>query len=183
MKPAPPSDDVISELGLLRRYARSLTRDRDDAEDLVQDTLLRALERRASFRTGGNLRGWLLAILHNVFVDGRRSRTAARGREAEVVALTPQAAPAGQEEAVRLGQIRAAFFHLPEEQRAALHLVAIEELDYQAAADVLGVPIGTLMSRIGRARAALRALEAGPDLQKSPVPGRARLTLVGGADE
>ena len=89
-----------------------------------------------------------------------------------------QSLPAAQEHAVRLQQVRNAFFDLPEEQREALHLVAIEGLDYQAAAEVLGVPIGTLMSRIGRARAALRALEAGV-----PVPGRARLTLVGGADE
>lgn len=175
MKPATPTDDVLSELGLLRRYARSLTRDRDDAEDLVQDTLLRALERRASFRAGGNLRGWLLAILHNVFVDGRRARAAARAREAAAADLAPEAAPPAQEEVVRLGEVREAFFRLPEDQRAALHLVAIEGLSYQAAAEVLEVPIGTLMSRIGRARAALRALETGA----SP---RARLTVVGGTE-
>lgn len=177
MKPAKPADDVLSELGLMRRYARSLTRDGDEAEDLVQDALLRALERRATFRSGGNLRGWLLAILHNAFVDARRSRGAARARETEAAGLLAETQPATQEAAVRLGQIRAAFFRLPEEQRAALHLVAIEGLSHQAAAEVLGVPIGTLMSRIGRARAALRALEEGDAL-----PGRARLTVVGGSE-
>lgn len=168
---------MISELGPLRRYARSLARNGEDAEDLVQAALVRALERRASFRSGGSLRGWLLTILHNVFIDGRRSRQAEAAREAAQSQLLTEALPAGQEEAVRLAEVRAAFFRLPEEQRAALHLVAIEGLSYQAAAEVLAVPQGTLMSRIARARAALRALDEGD------VPLRGRLTIVGGSDD
>ena len=177
-------DDVVAELGPLRRYARSLTRDRSEAEDLVHDTLVRALERRAGFRPGGNLRGWLLAVLHNRFIDSRRSQRAGARQAAAVEALATAAVPATQEESVRLGQVRAAFRHLPEEQRAALHLVAIEGLSYQAAAEVLGIPQGTLMSRISRARAALRAMEdrtALPDT--ADAPGRGHLSVVGGTDD
>jgi RNA polymerase sigma-70 factor (ECF subfamily) len=170
-------NDILAQLGVLRRYARTLARESDAAEDLVQTALLRALERRGSFRADGNLRGWLLAILHNAFVDAERARRAERAREAAVVELRPAATPAVQEGVVRLGQIRTAFLALPEEQRAALHLVAIEGLSYRAAADVLGVPQGTLMSRIARARAALRALEEDKGAPRAP------LTIVGGTDD
>lgn len=187
MSPIRP-DDLIQMLAPLRRYACTLTRDRDDAEDLVQATLVRALERRATFREGGSLRGWLFTILRNVFVDGRRSGRAEQAREAAAASLGSSMVPAAQEGAVRLGQVRDAFFRLPEDQRAALHLVAIEGMSYRDAADALGVPQGTLMSRIGRARAALRALEAGEpaaDTPRASIAGRqaARLTVVGGADD
>lgn len=170
--------DVIGQLTSLRRYARSLTRDPADVEDLVQDALLRAFERKHTFRPDGNLRGWLLSVLHNVFVDGCRSRRSehARIEAAERVAATFAEPP--QEHVVRLSQIREAFFDLPEEQRAALHLVAIEGLSYQDAADALRIPIGTLMSRIGRARASLRALEA-----VIPPGSKSHLKLVGGRDD
>lgn len=170
-----PRFDVLGQLGALRRYARSLTRDGADAEDLVQDTLLRAYERRATFRRGGNLRSWLLSVLHNVFVDGTRSRRSEAARIDHMAGLADLAQAAPQEHAVRLSQVRHAFLTLPEEQRAALHLVAIEGLSYQEAADTLSIPIGTLMSRIGRARAALRALEDG-------AVGSPSLKIVGGRD-
>ena len=184
MMPTIRPDDVVAELGPLRRYARSLTGDRSEAEDLVHDTLVRALERRASFRPGGNLRGWLLSVLHNRFIDSRRSQRAGARQAAAASALATAAVPALQEEAVRLGQVRAAFARLPEEQRAALHLVAIEGLSYQAAAEVLGIPQGTLMSRISRARAALRAMEGHVPLADSPrAAGRGHLSVVGGAND
>jgi RNA polymerase sigma-70 factor (ECF subfamily) len=176
--------DVIGLLGPLRRYARSLTRDESQAEDLVQDTLVRAYEGRSSFRTEGNLRGWLLSILHNTFIDERR-RHAAESRRAQQVAETADtASPAEQESRVRLQQIQKAFMDLPEEQRAALHLVAVEGLSYQEAATTLEIPIGTLMSRLGRGRAALRAFEAGTDVVQS-VPRRSRpnLRVVGGSHD
>jgi RNA polymerase sigma factor (sigma-70 family) len=80
--------DVVGLLGPLRRYARSLARDETQAEDLVQDTLVRAYERRSSFRSGGNLRGWLLSILHNTFIDHRRRQVAEFRRLEGSVALT-----------------------------------------------------------------------------------------------
>lgn len=170
--------DVIGQLTSLRRYARSLTRDPADVEDLVHDALLRAFERKHTFRHDGNLRSWLLSILHNVFVDGRRSRRSEQARIDAAGQVAATFAEPPQEHVVRLSQIREAFLDLPEEQRAALHLVAIEGLSYQDAADALRIPIGTLMSRIGRARASLRQLEA-----TAPPGSRSYLKLVGGRDE
>ena len=175
--------DVIGLLGPLRRYARSLTRDESQAEDLVQDALVRAYERQGSFRSGGNLRGWLLSILHNTFVDGRRRHLAEARRLAQAAITVEPASPPEQESRIRLQQIQAAFMSLPDEQRAALHLVAIEGLPYQEAAAALGIPIGTLMSRLGRARAALRAYEAGSATSQSAQGApRPNLRIIGGSD-
>src|SRR5829696_9410326 len=127
--------DVVGLLGPLRRYARSLTRDETQAEDLVQDTLVRAYERHGSFGAGGNLRGWLLSILHNTFIDDRRRHTAEARRLEQAAGVAETAAPPAQESQVRFQQVQAAFLRLPDEQRAALHLVAIEGLPYQEAAD------------------------------------------------
>jgi RNA polymerase sigma-70 factor (ECF subfamily) len=168
--------DVIGQLSALRRYARSLVRNPAEAEDLVHDALLRAYEKRFTFRVGSNLRAWLMSILHNTHVDRSRSARSRLGREDAVRDAAELAAPAAQEDVVRLAQIRRAFMELPEDQREALHLVAIEELSYQEAAEALGIPVGTLMSRISRARARLRAIEDG-----SREPGRLR--IVGGTDE
>lgn len=175
--PHPGRFDVLGQLPALRRYARALTRDETDAEDLVQDALLRAYERRGSLEPARGIRGWLMSILHNIFIDRRRSRLAEDRRAAESAELGAQVAPAAQEHHVRLAQVRRSFMALPEEQRAALHLVAIEGLGYAEAARVLGIPQGTLMSRLSRARAALRAIEDGE------TPGITQLRVVGGSDE
>src|SRR5690242_9264263 len=182
--------DVIAQLAPMHRYARTLTRDETQADDLVHDALVRAYEHRATFRAGANLRTWLLAILHNTFVDRRRQRDAELRREAEMSRLAETTAPPEQESRVRLRQIGRAFLTLPDEQRAALHLVAIDGLPYKEAADALGIPLGTLMSRLGRARAALRGLEennagsATPALPAPPErPVRPNLRVVGGSDD
>ncbi len=174
--------DVIGLLGPLRRYARSLARDESQAEDLVQDTLVRAYERRGSFRPGGNLRGWLLSILHNTFIDHRRRHVAEFRRLEQAAALADTVVPPEQESRLRLQQVQAAFTSLPDEQRAALHLVAIEGLSYQEAANALKIPVGTLMSRLGRARATLRGFEAGTDLAPLSEGKRPSLRIVGGSD-
>lgn len=170
--------DVLAQIGPLRRYARSLARNEADAEDLVQDALLRAYEKRGTFQTGQNLKVWLMSILHNLFVSQWRRGKVEASRLAHVQALAEPAAPPAQDHAVRLTQIREAFLGLSDEQRAALHLVAIDGLSYQEAADSLGVPLGTLMSRLGRARAALRMMEE-QGTGSAPV----RLRIVGGSDE
>ncbi|MDL2401812.1 sigma-70 family RNA polymerase sigma factor [Rhizobium mayense] len=151
--------DVLGQLGSLRRYARSLVRNADEAEDLVHDALVKAYERKSSFRRGANLRTWLLSILHNAHIDRLRQARSLNRRHEEAAAEFDQSLPASQDHAVRLKQVRDAFFNLPEEQREALHLVAIEDLSYQEAAFALGIPVGTLMSRIARARASLRNFE------------------------
>jgi len=153
--------DIVDLLPTLRRYARSLTRDSLKADDLVHDTLVRALESRGGLRSNTNLRTWMMTVLHNAFIDEQRRRKV-EARHADVlVQISEEVALPAQEGRVRLAQIRKAFETLPEEQRAALHLVTIEGMAYADAADVLGIPIGTLMSRLGRGRAALRAFEDG----------------------
>jgi RNA polymerase sigma-70 factor (ECF subfamily) len=175
--------DVLGQLPGLRRYARSLTRSDIDAEDLVHDALVRAYEKRASFRARHNLRVWLVSIMHNVFVDGTRARRAEAQRLARMSELVGQQLSPAQDHHMRLCQIRQAFIELPEEQRAALHLVAIEGLTYADAAAALGIPVGTLMSRIARARAALRAIDDS-DLETSIATRKGRyLRVVGGSDE
>lgn len=174
MKRSMPRFDIVGQLGSLRRYARSLTRDSTDAEDLVHDALVRAYERRGTFCSGGNLRAWLLSIVHNAFIDRVRARRSEAARLDQAGYLADGSTPAPQEHSVRLAQVREAFFSLPEEQRSALHLVAIEGLSYSQAADASGVPLGTLMSRIGRARAALRAME-----DAAPSKAKNHLRIVG----
>jgi RNA polymerase sigma factor (sigma-70 family) len=170
-----PRFDIVGQLGSLRRYAGSLTRDSAEAEDLVHDALVRAYERRGTFRPGGNLRAWLLSIVHNAFIDGLRSSKAEAVRVEQAGYLVDASMQAPQEHSVRLVEVREAFFKLPEEQRSALHLVAIEGLTYSQAAEVSGIPLGTLMSRIGRARAALREME-----DTLPARAKSHLRIVGG---
>ena len=165
------SMDLTSHLGVLRRYALVLTRDPGRAEDLVQEAVLRALEGASTWREGGDLRKWLLAIVHNAHVS--RCRRLKTEREAEATLASqpvgPQSAP--QAAHVDLGQTMNALMGLPEEQREVLMLVAIEGMSYRDAAECLDIPVGTLMSRLGRARAALRAAAdrtAAPEASAAP---------------
>ncbi|WP_044872946.1 sigma-70 family RNA polymerase sigma factor [Pseudomonas sp. LFM046] len=143
----------------LRRFALWLTRNASSADDLVQATLERALSRWGS-KGDGNLRAWLFAILYRQFLDGqRRARRHARlleffsgGRSEE--------APSTEELVVNQSTLEA-FGQLPAEQRALLLLVSVEGLSYKEAAETLGIPIGTVMSRLSRARKALRELAEG----------------------
>ena len=173
--------DVIDLLPRLQRYAQALTRDNAAAEDLVQEALVRAYERHHTFRPGGNLRTWLMSVLHNVFIDGRRRQRAETRKIEESAAVSDGLAQPEQEWHVRLKQIGEAFADLPDEQRAAVYLVSIEGLSYQEAARTLEIPVGTLMSRLGRGRAALRAFEEGrgPGASRS----RPRLSIVRGRHE
>lgn len=128
-----------------------------DAEDLVQEALTRAVARADSFQAGTNLRAWLFTILHNVHVNQVRSK-AARPQEVDVDDVESKlVTPARQEERVELREMMSAVGELPEEQRKVLLLVALEGLKYDEVADMLGVPIGTVMSRLSRAREAVRA--------------------------
>lgn len=156
-----PRFNVTPLLPALRRYARALVHDEAEADDLVQEALVNAYEGHASFRPDGNLKSWLFSILHNSFVSGVRRQRAYSARIERAAEIADTESPPDQEARLRLVQVRAAFLALPEDQREALHLVAIEGMAYGEAADVLGIPVGTLMSRLGRARAALREIESG----------------------
>lgn len=156
--------DVVGLLPALLRYARALVRNPADAEELAHDTLLRAYERRHTFDAGRSLRPWLFSILHNLYVDEyRRRQLEERAVEAILESGAASRPLPDADTRVQLAQVHEAFTRLPEAQRAALHLVAVEGLSYQEAADALSIPVGTLMSRLSRARAALRQMEQLPE--------------------
>ncbi len=141
----------------LRRFACALLRgDREGADDLVQDTLERALSHWNLRRNQGNLRGWLYTILYNRFLSDqhrirRRGPHDALSEQTELPGID-----GGQHSVLEHRDLLRAFAALPEEQRAVLLLVGVEDLSYQEAARVLGVPIGTVMSRLSRGRERLR---------------------------
>lgn len=160
----------------MRRYARALARDYQDADDVVQDALVRAIERNATYEPGRSRRRWLLAIVHNVFVSGLRRRAAERRRDDRFADAQLVHSDPAQEHRARLTDIARGFDALPEHQRAVLHLIAVEGLTYQECADLLGVPAGTIMSRLARARASLRERDERP-------AGGAKLRIMGGRDD
>lgn len=156
---------IVSCIPSLRRYARGLVHDRDLADDLVQDTLERAWSRFSFWQKRGELRAWMFGIMHNHFVDRLRSaRSRPEGTTGEDAPEQPHRAQ--QADALEVRDLADALQRVPADQREVLLLVGIEELTYQEVAAVLDVPIGTVMSRLSRARARLRVELQG----KSHVP-------------
>jgi RNA polymerase sigma-70 factor (ECF subfamily) len=146
----------------LRRYARVLLRDPDQADDLVQDCLERALARRWLWRRPGNFRAWLFTIMHNLHANQVRNAK----RRPDVVAIDQTDALGwlpNQIDAVAVSEIMKALAQLNVNQREVLVLVAVEGLRYAEVAKVLGLPIGTVMSRLGRARKRLRQITEGDE--------------------
>lgn len=160
---SPSSPDAGAMLGWLprlRRYARVLRRNREDADDLVQDTLERAWSRAGLWQGVGDMRTWLFSIMHNLHVDALR-----RGR-LDVVELDDGHVPevsvaATQAERLALRDLYKALAALPDEQREVLLLVALEGMAYAEIAQALHIPIGTVMSRLSRGRERLRGLVSG----------------------
>jgi len=139
----------------LRRYAWSLLRNASDADDLVQDCLVRALDKLGSLRAEGQLRPWLFAIMHNLYVNRWRhtkvrAEVSAQDAEAEV------SMPPAQQASSEMRDIMRGLDTLPPDQRQVVLLVAVEGFEYAEVAAMLGVPIGTVMSRLSRARDRLR---------------------------
>ena len=145
----------------LRRYARALTRNADRADDLVQDCLERAISRRGLFRPRSTVRAWLFTILVNLHRNGLRADRR-RGAGVPLELLPDPAVAAPQPGHLALAEVARAIDTLPLEQKEALLLIALEGLGYHEAAAILGIPPGTLMSRLARARAALRTLTGTP---------------------
>jgi RNA polymerase sigma factor (sigma-70 family) len=143
----------------LRRYARALTGERGAADDLVQDTLERAWSKLHLWRHGSDLRAWLFTIMHNVHVNQVRSRAAS-----STVPLDDDAAEAPvrptQSDMLEVRDIDAALRRLPLEQRQVVLLIALERMSYDETAKTLAIPIGTVMSRLARARERLRVMLA-----------------------
>lgn len=168
--------DVVAHIQRLRRYARFLCRDSADADDLVQETLTKAIRRAGQFRPDGDLRAWLFGILHNTFVSGtrsseRRRRAIGPGDAADGDRSEPQ-----QEIRVELRRALAAVDRLPEDQRRVVLLVSVDGMTTDEAAVVLGLPVGTVRSRLARGREALRRS------LRSENYARSTLRVVGGHD-
>lgn len=157
------SHEIEAQLPRLRRYARALVGRRDHADDLVQDTLERACSKLHLWRPGSNLRAWLFSIMHNVHVNQVRSRAS------EKTEALPDNAPeipvrAAQNGWMEVRDLERALKRLPHEQREILLLVGLEQMAYEEVAHTLGIPIGTVMSRLSRGRERLRALmHGGPE--------------------
>jgi len=160
--PGLPHPDLVAAIPRLRRYARVLTGEASRADDLVQDTLARGWEKRRMWRTGSDLRAWLFTIMHNVYVN----QLASMRRDAANVSIDADPGNPAWQLPVRANQIdRVEILELLQhmgrlsaDQREVLLLAAVEELRYEEIAGILSIPVGTVMSRLSRARNTLRNL-------------------------
>jgi len=170
---------IEQEIPQLRRYARALTRDIEQADDLVQNCLVRALAKERLWQFGTNLRAWLFTVLHNGHINSVRRSIR---EQTDAVAATESFARAQSEPSARLDllDVEQAIRKLPEPQRRVILLIGLEGMRFDEAAEMLGVPVGTVRSRIARARQTLRKLlerniEAADSADGSAL--RARLAL------
>ena len=163
-------DDFKNELARviphLRAFGRSLSGNRDLADDLVQETLMKAWAARKRFQAGTNMRAWTFIILRNLFLSQMR-RARFRGEWDEQSADKLLAAPASQDRHIELADMQRALLHLPQPQREALILVGAGGFAYEEAAEICGCAVGTIKSRVARGRAALEQL-----LEHGQLPSR-----------
>ncbi|CDS50656.1 putative RNA polymerase sigma factor [Polaromonas sp. CG9_12] len=158
--------DIVACIPSLRRYARGLSADRERADDLVQDTLERAWGRFGLWQRRGEVRAWMFGIMHNLFIDRLRSQRSAPEQSAgDAFPESPDRAT--QADRLEVRDLDRALQRLPPEQRAILLLVGVEEMSYQEVAGVLGVPLGTVMSRLSRGRERLRAELEGREVSRT----------------
>lgn len=153
-------EHIATHIPQLRRYARALTGDYTAAEDLVQDTLERAWKRIGLWRLGSDLRAWLFTIMHNLHVNQLKADSRKQGQPPEQATLDLSVRPT-QEDRLELRDLNKALRRLSNEQREVLLLVGLEQMSYEEVAKVLGIPIGTVMSRLSRGRDQLRAMMEG----------------------
>lgn len=163
------SDQLIAVLPRLRRFARGLAGSAAEADDLVQAACERALARAHQFQEGTRFDSWMFRIVQTIWIDQVRARDVRReGGEEEGMHVGTDESVRRAEARLALREVRAALRQIPVEQRSALLLVTVDGLSYKEAAEIADVPVGTIMSRLARARLALQAkLEAGGALQRS----------------
>lgn len=150
------SEDLTSHISVLQRYALSLTHNSHDADDLVQDCLVRALSRKDLFIPGTNMRAWLKTILHNIFLDSMRKARRSREFATSFTIMNEESVTRpNQLDRIELFEIDKVLAKLPAEQRSTLLLTSIEGLNYSETAEATGALIGTVRSRLSRARSAL----------------------------
>ena len=170
------SDQLITALPRLRRFARGLTGSASEADDLVQAACERALTREHQFQEGTRFDSWMFRIVQTIWIDQLRAKEVRKedGESAEDW-LGSDAAARGIEARLPLTEVRQAVEQLPSDQRVTLLLVTVEGLTYKEAAEVTGVPIGTVMSRLARARIALQQqLDAGAGVRRSATNAAAQ---------
>jgi RNA polymerase sigma-70 factor (ECF subfamily) len=149
---------IEAEIPRLRRYARALTRDAVAADDLVQDCLVRGLAKQHLWQPGTDLRAWLFTILHNQYVNHVR-RSSRAGTAVQISEAEPSLTRAAdQGNRLELRDLDRALAKLPADQRTVILLVGLEGMSYEAVAEVIGIPVGTVRSRLSRGREALRHL-------------------------
>lgn len=170
----------------LRAFGRSLSGNRDLADDLVQETLMKAWAARLRFQAGTNMRAWTFIILRNLYLSQMR-RARFKGEWDDLVADRILAAPASQDKHVELGDMQRALLHLPQPQREALILVGAGGFAYEEAAEICGVAVGTIKSRVARGRVALEAVMSDNSLASrrthSNLPGMSALDTIMGEVE
>ena len=149
------AERLVELIPRLRRYARALASERSAADDLVQDTLERAWTKLHLYRRGTDLRAWLFTVMHNVYVNKVRAARATDQLDDEMPELAQRAV---QGDSLMVRDLDRAIALLPVEQRTVLLLVSLEDMSYEDVARTLGIPIGTVMSRLSRAREKLRVL-------------------------
>jgi len=150
-------EQITAHMSYLRALARSKTREHALADDLVQECMVRAIAKRASFRDGTNLKAWLSTILSNLFInETRRRQRWDSGLDPDHV-IPNLTSGANQEHRQRLIEVDGFLRRIPADQREALHLIGVDGLSYEEASEVLEVPVGTVKSRVSRARQALRS--------------------------
>jgi len=160
---------LVELIPRLRRYARALVGERASADDLVQDTLERAWAKLHLYRRGTDLRAWLFTVMHNVHVNRVRATRPVDPLDDDMPELAQRET---QPDALLVRDLDRAIARLPADQRAVLLLVTLEEMSYEEVARTLGIPIGTVMSRLSRAREKLRAMMLGQ------TPPSTKLKLV-----
>ncbi|MEO6853465.1 MAG: sigma-70 family RNA polymerase sigma factor [Rhodoferax sp.] len=156
---AQDDQQLLSAVPRLRRYARALVRNREDADDLVQDTLERAWTKSGLWRGVADMRAWLFSTMHNLHVDGLRRPQLATVALDDATPESPVAAT--HSERLEVLDLQAALALLPDAQKEVLLLVALEDMAYADIATTLDIPIGTVMSRLSRGRERLRTLMEG----------------------
>lgn len=148
--------EVLQHITALRRYARALTSDTNKAEDLVQDSLERALQRFHLYQEGTNLKAWLFTIMHNVYVNNVRKSSSEPNFVSYDNINASQLDPQDIEDDVTIRDLKCALTKLPNDQKDILLLVGLEGFGYKEVSTMLDIPLGTVMSRLHRAREKLR---------------------------
>jgi RNA polymerase sigma-70 factor (ECF subfamily) len=163
-------EQVIEHMTVLRRYARVLVRTQDQADDLVQDTIERALARADLYQPGTNLRAWLFTIMRNICITNARKLKLRRTYAAELMSLERHLSPAAQDDIVMLKESLALVQQLSPGEQQAVTLLGVQDMSYETSAEIAALPVGTMKSRLSRGRQRLRSMIDGTPQTGGALP-------------